>query len=667
MAQVAQVTQVAQVEGIAAGDFFVDGISGFFEGVLALGDSQFLSGLIVVLLLAVLLMLYSNRKVVQNTHKLHHDDVKNVLQNLWGMESAIKTYIMESRSYRPKGEMTIPIAMQESMANMSEFHERMEKEMNELLTQMKKPVDRSAGGTPSASGKDSKDSKEDKEAQNRLEAKLEAIIEQIKADRRDENNAAEIGDKLRGLMEQQGVYLHDEFAAISDKISALQNAVPSTGQSDTPVSGAPVSGAPVSGAPVSGIPVTETPVSGAAVSGIPVTETPVSGAAVSGIPVTETPVSGAAVSGVPISATPVSGAPVSGTVVSGAAMSEITDKLRELREMTERLVATMDSGVGQPVATTDSGVGQAAVLEMLTQSMNRLSSEVDAKLTLLNERLERNLSARWTDALGSINTLRSRLEEFSSAGDQIQTFSNNIASLSRMMMSRVGDGEEGGRQKLAELLSPLISSEHFSLDFDLPNGHCAAALVRFPDYNVCVDAGLSLQTFIESMDDKLSAAERDAKRDAFRRELASQVNHVADHLIMPPHTGESALMFVASEAAFAEIHTRHRMIVQMALSRRVWIVSPTTFMAIINTANSAIRDRDAYARLREMQEKVVGIVEEVRGFENRLAEIGDHVNSAWRSIQRAEGAGNRLAGSIRDISHTNDDRDIQSLSHDKSA
>ena len=583
MAQVAQV-QVAQAEAVVPYSFLLDGFGGLFSGVLALGDSQFVSGLIVALLFLVMFMLYSNRRVVQHTHKLLHDDVKNVLQNLWGMESAIKTYIMESRSYRPKNEGALPPEIEENITSMSQHHVRLEKEMGELLKHIRNAVASDGGDN---------EGKEAKDAQNRLESRLEAIVEQIKADRRDENNAAEIVDKLRDILERQGVYLHDEFAAISDKMSALQNAASGTGhleQRDTPVAGA---------------------------------------------------------------------------TVSEAAISEITDKLRELREMMEKRVATMDSGVGQPAA--DSGVGQAAVLEMLTQSMNRLSSEVDAKLTLLNERLERNLSARWTDALGSIDTLRSRLEEFSTAGDQMQTFNNNVASLSRMMMSRLGDGEEGGRQKLSELLSPLISSEHFSLDFDLPNGHCAAALVRFPDYNVCVDAGLSLQTFIESMDEKLSVAERDAKRDAFRRELTSQVNHVADHLVMPPHTGESALMFVASEAAFAEIHTRHRMVVQMALSRRVWIVSPTTFMAIINTANSAIRDRDAYARLREMQEKVVGIVEEVRGFENRLAEIGDHVNSAWRSIQRAEGAGNRLAGSIRDMSRDTEDRDIQSLSHDKSA
>ena len=607
---------------VSVWDIFTRAVSGFFGNVVALGDASFINGFIVVLLFGIMFLIYNNRVLVKETHRLLHDDVKNILQNLWSMESAIKTYIMESRSYTPK--ITVPASMQEHMANMASNSGRLEIEVKEMLKFIRA---RKAGaavaaaptGAASPAHGDSQEAQSRLEArlealseqikaglsggvtstngveipkdlQNRLESRLEAISEQIKAGRRDGGDTGE----LRDIMERQGVYLHDEFAAISEKISRLGGAGATAGHSGQ---------------------------------------------------------------------TGQEGHSGHSQKEVDAGLSDIVSSLRELREMIER--GGMASGVSGNSGV--SGGDQSAVLDMLTQSMNRLSGEVDAKLTLLNEKLERNLSARWTDALGSIDSLRSRLEEFANAGEQINNFNTNIASLSRMMMSRLGDSEEGGRQKLAELLSPLISSEHFSLDFDLPNGHCAAALIRFPDYNVCVDAGLSLQSFTDSLNEKMSAAERDAKRDAFRRELTSQVNHVADNLIMPPHTGESALMFVPSEGAFAEIHTRHRMVVQMALSRRVWIVSPTTFMAIINTANSAIRDRDAYARLHEMQQKVVEIVEEVRGFENRLAEIGDHVNSAWRSIQRAEGAGSRLAGNVRDISRVGETRDIQSLSHDKSA
>ncbi|MGI9307412.1 MAG: DNA recombination protein RmuC [Gammaproteobacteria bacterium] len=312
------------------------------------------------------------------------------------------------------------------------------------------------------------------------------------------------------------------------------------------------------------------------------------------------------------------------------------------------------------------GAEYPALLEMLNQSMNRLGAEVDAKLTLLNSKLEKNMETRWSDALSSMNALREQIEELAGAGEQIKNINQNMTSLSRLMQARSGGDETGARQQLSELLAQILPAEHFMLDVDLPNGHCAAAIVRFPDPkdSVVIDAGLPLLSFVQSLDETLPADERDAKRQAFRQELLAHINHVADCLIAPPDTGESALLFVASESAFAEIHARHRAAVKLALSRRVWLVSPTTLLAVVNTANTAIRDHQARLQLRRMQESVAQIVEEARHFENRLTEIGDHVNSAWRSVQRAENASGRLIGSIRGIAQQPEENERPPIAND---
>ena len=325
-----------------------------------------------------------------------------------------------------------------------------------------------------------------------------------------------------------------------------------------------------------------------------------------------------------------------------AALSEILEKVSELQAQPQ----ASNGGGGEP------GIDYSKFFEMIAQSMNRLSGEVDAKLTLLNGKLEKNMEARWSDTLVSINNMREQIQSLSETGEQMKHISKNVTSLSRMLLTRAGIGDESGRQQLAELLPQILSSEHFQLDFDLPNGHCAAALVRFPDPrdSVAIDASISIKTFFDTMEDGITPAERDNKQQIFRRELANHVNYVADNLIFPPHTGESALLFVPSEAAFASIHAHHRAVVQLALSRRVWLVSPTTLLAVLNTANTAIKDHQAHLQLQQLQATVSQIIEEAQHFENRLTEIGDHVNSAWRSVQRAENASGRLIGSIRNIS-----------------
>ncbi|MBE8157950.1 MAG: DNA recombination protein RmuC, partial [Betaproteobacteria bacterium] len=217
------------------------------------------------------------------------------------------------------------------------------------------------------------------------------------------------------------------------------------------------------------------------------------------------------------------------------------------REQLEKLSSSMHEKFAAVAAKLENMPAPAAdhsmLLEMLNQSMNRLSGEVDAKLTLLNGKLEKHMETRWSDALASINTLREQIENLSNAGEQIKSINQNMTSLSRLMLVRSGVDEQGARQQLSELLTQILSAEHFMLDVDLPNGHCAAAMVRFPDPkdSVSIDAGLSLASFIESLDETLPASERDSKRQTFRQELVSHINHVADNLISPPHTGESAL------------------------------------------------------------------------------------------------------------------------------
>lgn len=318
-------------------------------------------------------------------------------------------------------------------------------------------------------------------------------------------------------------------------------------------------------------------------------------------------------------------------------LAQIKDQLRELQQRP------------QPAATDNT-----ALLEMLSQSMHRLSGEVDAKLTLLNGKLEKNMETSWSGAVDSINNLRAKIEEMSDTSKQIKNITDDVTSLSRLLLARAGMDGESGRQQLAELLPQMLPTEYYQLDCKLNDGYCASALVRFPDPkdSVAIDATLSLKTFVQSLDEQITPAERTQQRELFEQELIGHISHVAEHLIAPPHTGASALMFIPSEAAFSEIHAHHRHALNHALSHRVWLVSPTTLLAVLNTANTALKDHQARGQLQQLQDAVVQIAEEARNFENRLTEIGDHVNSAWRSVQRAENASGRLMGSIRNISDT---------------
>ena len=328
-------------------------------------------------------------------------------------------------------------------------------------------------------------------------------------------------------------------------------------------------------------------------------------------------------------------------------MSEITQKIAQMEERLEDVINKRLSGL-------DYMEGMEEKISSLTVS--RMEENINPQITQLEERLEDIINNRLSG--GSLEYMEGLSEKISSLSvsavqSEMDKISKNVTQLSRLL-SASGSGATGtlARERLGDLLAQSLPADFYQLEAPLQNGGVASALLRLPEPNsaVVIDAELSLDSFFQSLDDEADNSIRAQARENFHKTTVERINFVADNLIAPPETGDSAFLFVPAEAAFAEIQAHHREAVELAMQRRIWLVSPTTVIAIINTARVAVRDYQAQQQLEKMHETAADILKEAQIFENRIVEIGDHVNSAWRSVQRAESAGSRLLGRVRDAS-----------------
>ena len=96
-------------------------------------------------------------------------------------------------------------------------------------------------------------------------------------------------------------------------------------------------------------------------------------------------------------------------------------------------------------------------------------------------------------------------------------------------------------------------------------------------------ASVSLKAYNDSLQSHLSANERVNKQRAFGEEIIRHVNHVADMLIAPRPPGTAHSCLCLRRRPFSDIHAHHREAVDLAVSRRIWLVSPTTLLAVLNT------------------------------------------------------------------------------------
>ena len=117
----------------------------------------------------------------------------------------------------------------------------------------------------------------------------------------------------------------------------------------------------------------------------------------------------------------------------------------------------------------------------------------------------------------------------------------------------------------------------------------------------------------------------DAARAAYAKQLGEDVKkHVRDiseRYIIPGETADSALMFLPSEAVYAELHAHHPAIVDASYKARVYIVSPTTMMATLTTVRAVLRDVEMRKQAGVIQTEVVRLLDDVGRLDDRVGRL----------------------------------------------
>ena len=131
--------------------------------------------------------------------------------------------------------------------------------------------------------------------------------------------------------------------------------------------------------------------------------------------------------------------------------------------------------------------------------------------------------------------------------------------------------------------------------------------------------------------------------------MLKHIKDIAEKYIIPGETAESALMFLPSEAIYAELHANFRDVVEVSYRSKVWIVSPTTLMATLNTVRAILKD----ARMREMagviQKEVGVLVEDIGRLDDRIENLSKHFEMASRDIKVSSGKISRRIEKIEDL------------------
>src|SRR3989338_1546411 len=181
----------------------------------------------------------------------------------------------------------------------------------------------------------------------------------------------------------------------------------------------------------------------------------------------------------------------------------------------------------------------------------------------------------------------------------------------------------------------MLAENHFSMQHTLSNGKRADCLLFLPEPtgNMVIDAKFPLENYRKLQNTQLTDAEKKLIETQFKNDIKKHIQDITEKYIIPGETADGAMLFIPAEAIFAEIHAKQAELVEFSQKKRVWLVSPTTMMAILTTARAVLKDAATRKQVHIIQEHLVALGKDFGRFQERMDNLAKHVNQAQKDVE----------------------------------
>ena len=282
-------------------------------------------------------------------------------------------------------------------------------------------------------------------------------------------------------------------------------------------------------------------------------------------------------------------------------------------------------------------------LKAVAETQALQTRTIEERLESVSGRVGASLKESATETARSIGALESRLTVIDKAQKNITELSGQVLGLQAILANKQARGAFGQIQ-LTDIVETYLAPSEFDFQVTLSNGKRADCVVRLPQPPgpVAIDAKFPLESY-NSLQRATGATERTKAGRAFADDVLRHLRDIADKYVLPGETADWALMFLPSEAVFAELHANFGHVVERSHVLKVGIVSPTTLMAVLTSIRAVLKD----VRMREqaglIQKEVGALLRDVTLLRERAVKLQSHFNQASVDISGILTSSDRIA------------------------
>lgn len=320
-----------------------------------------------------------------------------------------------------------------------------------------------------------------------------------------------------------------------------------------------------------------------------------------------------------------------------------------------RMIAPLNQKIGylgQHVQNLSDGQSQLAgglqnVSQTQVVAQAQLMNTLEQRLAEVQAKMSETLHGGTLKTTRSLAQLQERLATIDKAQDNIEKLSGDVLSLQDILSNKQTRGAFGEIQ-LNDIVSKALPTDSYKLQFTLSNGKRADCLIDLPNPPgpIVIDSKFPLEAY-EALRNASNDWEMKEAVRSFKTSVKKHIKDISERYIIEGETADGALMFLPSEAVYAELHANFPGLVRIGFAAHVWIVSPTTCMATLNTMRTILKDARMRQQAGAIRKTLRLLHRDVEMVVERVGKLDTHFNQARADLDgigtAAERAGKRAA------------------------
>lgn len=283
--------------------------------------------------------------------------------------------------------------------------------------------------------------------------------------------------------------------------------------------------------------------------------------------------------------------------------------------------------------------------------MQELSKRVEETLKEISGQVEKRLSDGFEKTTDVFQDVMKRLTLIDEAQKKMSELSGQVIDLQSVLTDKRSRGAFGEVQ-LMNLVRNMMPENCFAEQYTLSSGVRADCMLFLPEPtgNIAVDAKFPLESYQGMLNCSPEAsADLKAFRAQFKLDIRKHIQDIAEKYILPSETADGAMMFIPAEAVFAEIYAHYPELVLEAQRAKVWLVSPTTLMAVLTTATAVLKDVATRKQVHLIRDHLLVLGQDFERFQQRMDGLSRHIRQAHEDVDLVHKSSRKLTSRFTKI------------------